>query len=892
MRQPASPTAVLSVLAGPLKGRRHALALGAECAVGSDPSCQLVLAVPGVGARHARIRADAQAVTLVELDRERGVWVNDIRVGGSIRLNDGDYVWLGPPGERQSVLLQATWAAPEGTPGFEASSPPEEAVETDVVISAEELAPASLPVGPAEGDLGADDFFIASPEPEPAEAPRDATDVLLSAWDPVPAAGERGEPAGFGWDLGPSQGDAPVAAPPAPAHEAPPVAPVFSAEEAERDAVLEASAAAGAEPEPVPAPVAPPAPPPSPPRAAPRGGAQARSSLRGHEGPPPRPAASPPPPKTRPAPRPAASRWRPAWVLAVSVLALTAAAGLWFRSLPRIVSFEPDLARVGDVVVVRGVNFAPEAGASAVIFAGDRNGRVVQASADTLRVEVPDLGLPPGPPVPVRMHVRAGRRSSFARTLSVHAAPRITGVSPGVAMPGELVSLVGSGWRPGAAVTFGSATARVASLTASTLEVEVPPLAEGSEVSVAVTVDGVLSNPAPFVVGRVPLVSTATPALAWPGDLVTLAGRGFHLRPSANQVAIGGASALVLSASDAELKVVVPFSPPGPAPVEVRVPGSDHVGRTSVTVNDLGDAVGFRFVAEPATDPGGGERAVVGTALGPAFLFSASGGRTAAARAFEAQARLNDAGRVLAESPASSVELRSPDTAPAVGLAGGGLLLEPAAEDASAHEKPNEPAVSPARLAGWWAALTEDWVRLLIRNERPARAAAFPSGRVLADLHDQARRTGGRLSRAGLARSRPGLRASLLVLAGQVPRGFAEPVAAAAGGAASALPAAGQPLRLAGSWSGAEREAGEERYVTMTFERGGGSLTYERGLRATLRLESVSQPRRDTVRYTLRAFRRTLYYEGRWDGRRMAGRIFTDPSFRTAVGTFELEPVP
>jgi hypothetical protein len=269
-------------------------------------------------------------------------------------------------------------------------------------------------------------------------------------------------------------------------------------------------------------------------------------------------------------------------------------------------------------------------------------------------------------------------------------------------------------------------------------------------------------------------------------------------------------------------------------------------------------------------------------------VLSGAGGRSAAERAVLFAGRLNEAAVALKASLTSDLEVRGLDGEPSIGLVGApDALLEVAEADAAAQEESwpgtrGRPGpVTRERLATWWGALARDLVLLLVRGERPRHAAALaPEGRALGDLHDAARKVG----RFGLpvevvAGLRPPQREALRAL-GRVPgalRGAAGAAAAVAG------------FSLPGIWSGFESEAGEHRYVTLTFTAEGGTMTYERALSLTMPLMSVEQPRRGTVRYALQSGARSRYYEGVWDGLKIRGKIYSDPERTTEVGLFELE---
>src|SRR5207249_2571364 len=100
----------------------------------------------------------------------------------------------------------------------------------------------------------------------------------------------------------------------------------------------------------------------------------------------------------------------------------------------------------------------------------------------------------------------------------------------------------------------------------------------------------------------------------------------------------------------------------------------------------------------------------------PAFVLAASGGRTAADRAVEAQRRLNEAVLVLSTG-GLNFEVRTPDTTPALALAGRPeLLLEVTEDDAPAYNEdwtglrgrgvavaPAAVGAAPLHLEGTWA---------------------------------------------------------------------------------------------------------------------------------------------------------------------------------------------
>jgi hypothetical protein len=759
----------------------------------------------------------------------------------------------------------------------------------------------------------ADDFFVAEEplvdvadeavlvEPEPlAEEPPPAAALALPPLEP--AVERQPDRAPF-----PPQKPATQPLPPAsasagatgsgtrPAASVDPTVPPAATSPATR---LEPVRPAGPAPEPVePARPAPrPRPEPSPARRpAPAGAARPAPSRR-------------PGPSARPGRRPRYGRaeWlRPVGLGAAACVvlgALAIAAWQLFGGGVRLEGVEPARLRVGQRATLTGSGFATDPAGNSVLF-DEREARVLQASPTRLEVEVPEAVAESGTERRVSVVVKRGRRASSAVEIAVFQGPRLHGISPEAALPGEEVALAGAGWGPGATVRFGEATAQLNDVQATRIRAIVPEGAglPGTPAPVVVTVGGVESNPAPFIVGHLPVVSSVSPATASPGEIVDVAGRGFQADLLRNDVRVGGVPALVLSGTGDAMKVVVPRVGPGdPARVlEVRVPGSDSVGQATLQVAAPADPVEFHFVPEPfAAVPGRGH-AVLSTGLGPAFVLAAAGGKSAAARAVEAAGRLNAAAQPLRTTVGLTIEARGLDSSPVIGLAGRPEpLLEVAEEDAAAYNEDwtglhgRGGPVTRGRLARWWEALGRDLVLLTVRGERPQFAAALaPEGRVLVQVFEAAQRTG----RTGVPRqvvdeARPPLRDGLRLLALRVPASVTAPVGVvAAVGLPAATPTPAPPrLQLEGTWGGSQLEQGQRQYISVAFQRGGGSISYEGGITLTVPLLTLEQVRRDQVAFSVQIRGGVRHYSGKWDGEAITGSIATDAAGRSVVASFEL----
>jgi hypothetical protein len=957
--------ASLSVLGGSLHGRRLDIEeVVSEVLVGSDPDCHLVLDLPTISPIHAKLWTDLNGATVHDTHAPRGLYINLDRVQGQGHLGEGDVLWLGPPQEAGSVCVQChfePWVevlpiAPDAGKGASASAAPIGAYEA-VVLEEDALAPAARQAEPepvvvaapatAPASIGdaQDPFFVGAGEDSASAADAFFIEDAVGQRDEqerLPAEPAGGVPADEFFvadeiapgsagpaDRGLSEALPPTAAPhpPAidlPAREPPRKPQAAGAPAAAPERVAPAVPVPDRSPAPAPQPAA--APPgstsrpatakarPEAPAAAPRPVSPVRGATR-----PPVAARRAVPSGVRPAARRTAGRGSAPWLrpatLGLAGLALVAAAafGAWqfLGGRVRLDQVAPARLRVGQKASLTGSGFASEAAGNTVLF-GDKTAKVLQASSTRLEVEVPEVVAEAGSERRSSVVVQRGRRASRPVEVSVFQGPRLHGLSPEVALPGEEVLLAGAGWGVGATVRFGDLPAQVLDAQPTQIRAIVPaiPGGPGTPSPVVVTVGGVESNSAPFFVGHLPLVTALQPTTAAPGDEVLVSGRGFHRDPSANDVRVGGVAALVLSATDDELKVVVPRLGAGAPmrPLEVRFPGSAEVGQAQLQVPPPGETVDFRFVAEPfAAAPGRGH-AVLTTDLGPAFVLAASGGRTAAQRALEAERRLNQSATVLRATRGLNLEARGLESSPVIGLAGRpDVLLEVTAEDAAAYNEDwtglrgRGGPVTPARLALWWEALGRDLVLLSLRGEPPQFAAALaPEGRVLAQVYEAARRTG----RFGVPESvaaemRPALRDGLRLLALRVPSTVKAPALSAAVTAPASAglnppstptaPAADR-LRLEGTWTGSETEEGQQRYLTVSFSHGGGTVAYEGGITFTVPIVAVEQPRRDQVQFSVPIRGGVRYYQGRWDGQAIHGSIARDTAGKNVVATFTLRP--
>src|SRR6266571_3488838 len=112
----------LSVLGGALRGAKVEVDVVDEVLIGSDPGCSFHLDLPGISPIHARLWVDLNGAVVHDTRSPTGVFVNFDRVEGQSPVREGDVIWLGPPQEPGSVLIQCGFVA--GAPGTYPGGPP------------------------------------------------------------------------------------------------------------------------------------------------------------------------------------------------------------------------------------------------------------------------------------------------------------------------------------------------------------------------------------------------------------------------------------------------------------------------------------------------------------------------------------------------------------------------------------------------------------------------------------------------------------------------------------------------------------------------------------------------------------------------------------------------
>jgi hypothetical protein len=557
------------------------------------------------------------------------------------------------------------------------------------------------------------------------------------------------------------------------------------------------------------------------------------------------------------------------------------AARPFLKGPPTLRSVLPPRVEIGQTVTLAGDNFGSDA-AAVTVRVGDLPGTIVSASDTAIAVAVPELAPDGGgAEFPVSVETRKGR--SNALTVTVTAPPRLTALTPDVAMPGDEVVASGKHLKGNPALSVDGQDAEVLEAAGDRLRFRVPaiPMLPGRAASVVVRLGREQSKPMNLFMGRLPLLIEAAPSRAQAGERVTLKGRGFAPQAESNQVRFAGQPALVLSASERELVVAAPgvgvIAAQFDAPVQVEVSGARSNPVSFVLQRPSTGVFLPRYFAVPGERPG---TAFVSTELGPVLLLGARGEMPSLAeRAARVATALNGLIEEALNKPLS-LEVREGSLA----VVGGAALVRAEPEDAAAYEE-LDPGSRTRRataqaVAALWAGIVQEQLDLFVHRQRPGRLLEItPRGRAMMQIYAEAVRRAGPGAGVPLSVVSPlpsGLGRELREMALSLP-------AEGAGSAAAAVE---------GRWHGTmwEEGSGERPIVVRLRVEGkqlGGSLTTRAGgISGELPIQDASYDK-GLLRFAVTVGGARQLFEGRVEGERIAGSI-TRAGAAGAVGRFTL----
>jgi hypothetical protein len=854
MSSAASPVVLptLVVTGGPRDGHELVLeAPSAEKVLGSGPSCHLRLEGPNVDVVHAQVAWTDQGVLLSDVGSQAGTYVNGERIGDEHPLHDGDRVTLGPPGSSGSVKLLVF--IPAALPAAESISLASAPAARHTEEPMPDFGGAAPPFSDGEGFVLAEDD-----EPEPAAASPAAARPPVSepprAAPPpprgAPAAIIHDEPANVAGGAASTTGSTPMVPP-----LRKPVRPEYSNE----------MPSIGVE-------------------------NRVREALT-----------LPPPSVTGPAMAKAAKAASPGlklpeiprvvWLgLGAAVLVGGAFSVYAFLTKPPpvITAVTPPKTESGETVTIAGTGFASEPASNTVRF-GDQPGQVRTAKDNQLTVTVPE-GLTPAGSVDLQVTVEARGDRSNALFLKVARLPRPLALEPDVALPGAEVTIKGQNLdlKP-LTILVGGAPADVRRTTPTALQIVVPalPLPEGATAPVSFKYGIESIRSLSLAVGRLPMVLTVSPPSGPIGQRVVLQGRGFDPNPAGNVVTMGGARALVFSASPIELQVAAPapaaVSSQVPMPIVVQSRGATSTAQLSyVALHPSGTLFRPRFFPALLPDVGPERHVFVSTHLGPVLLLTGQGSSPSVAeRGAAVAAKLNELMDAAANGRMPSLEVRD-GPSPAVAVSGGDVVVATTPDDPEGYAREAGARASRAsarQIAQHWTALLQDYLALFGQRQRPSRMLEMTAGgKVLTEIYAEADRrgAGNGVPTTLVSPLSPPWAKSLRDLALVLPAG--------AGGNPGAA--------VAGRWVGTMEEPGGQRGVEVQLRVDGkglaGSLTTKSGqLAMGVPLHDVTYDK-GQVRFRLTSGGVTRSFHGTLDGAALSGTIHQGTSASDPIGKFTL----
>jgi hypothetical protein len=426
-------------------------------------------------------------------------------------------------------------------------------------------------------------------------------------------------------------------------------------------------------------------------------------------------------------------------VVGLAVGALLFVVGVWwltnrlFFTVPQVESVSPASAEPGQTVTVTGKRFRGVAADNLVWF-GDRSVPATSVSGGTLQVTVPPLYRSGA----VALVVETGAGRSHATPFVALLPLQAVSLDPAGALPGDGVTLAGTGFADGVTVAVGGASARVVSVEAGAVHFEMPAVAgsPGSRHDVVATMGARRTRPLPLYLGRVPLVVSFEPARGVLGDIVRVHGAGFAANADDNVVTFDGVPALVLASRSTEMAVVLP-PPAHPQPetlaqVVVHAGGKASSEGAAFPIQQLVEGTWVpRFYAGAIVEGGAKAQATVGTAIAPVLMLSGKDdARTVGERALHVAAALNAlVDRARVGQPAAFEAREEPE--PGVGLVGApDIVVRVTPHDAAAYDAPpglpgRGAPPTPMALAAHWAALLNDTFVVGTSGGRPTAAAGI-----------------------------------------------------------------------------------------------------------------------------------------------------------------------
>ena len=249
------------------------------------------------------------------------------------------------------------------------------------------------------------------------------------------------------------------------------------------------------------------------------------------------------------------------------------------KQAPRLISVVPSNVWNGCTAIISGIGFSEVADENVVTVDGQQVA-VSMATSNRLTLTMPEHA--DGKAV-IAVSVNGLEADTVLETNYTQLPElvvKVTGITPAKGFAGDLVTISGENFSTVPSenlVTFGDVPATVESATSTTLKVIAPEHPKGAVNVKIVTGGKTLIAPSQFTF-MVFSISTVAPTMGGSGDEVTLTGEGFSPVAEENTVLVNGQPAVVKSASETQLVIIMPDNPEGKYDFTVTVAGKTITG--------------------------------------------------------------------------------------------------------------------------------------------------------------------------------------------------------------------------------------------------------------------------------------------------------------------------
>jgi YD repeat-containing protein len=225
---------------------------------------------------------------------------------------------------------------------------------------------------------------------------------------------------------------------------------------------------------------------------------------------------------------------------------------------PQITSITPNVAQIGNLLTIKGINFGPTQGQSSIQLASSVSSQnvvfAVPVSWSNTSIVAPVPFQATTGPVFVVVGTSLGSNG-----INISVGPNITSLSPAFGAVGTSVTISGVNFgatQANSTVTFNGVTATPTSWSNTSIVVPVP--AGATTGNVVVKVNGLPSLGVSFIVGTPPAITSLSPTSGSVGTMVTVAGSNFGNTQGTGTISFNGTAATPTAWNSTSITTTVP----------------------------------------------------------------------------------------------------------------------------------------------------------------------------------------------------------------------------------------------------------------------------------------------------------------------------------------------